>query len=50
MEPLVFVVVLFALTAFYAMGFERGRSHPIDPQTLPARDRHPSRALPRRWE
>ena len=22
----------------------------VDPATLPARDRHPSRALPRRWE
>jgi len=27
-----------------------GRAHPIDPATLPARGRHPSRALPRRWE
>lgn len=25
-------------------------THPIDPATLPSRDRHPSRALPRRWE
>lgn len=25
-------------------------AHPIDPATLPSRDRHPSRALPRRWE
>lgn len=25
-------------------------AHPVDPATLSARDRHPSRALPRRWE
>lgn len=25
-------------------------THPVDPATLPSRDRHPSRSLPRVWE
>lgn len=44
------LVAIFGACELGLMAWRSLTGAPIDPATLPARDRHPSRALPRRWE